>query len=219
MTGPETTRRPFIAGNWKMYKTGAEAAAYIARLKELLPAPLLVDVAVAPTFTALSSALAAAAGTPIRIAAQNVFWEKAGAFTGEVSVPMLEDLGVTWVILGHSERRQYFGETDETVNRRLRAVLAGRMSEAEEWLEQILDEFPDDPEASNDLGFLWADRNQYLHRALRMLVRGEPQDCPSVLGELIAAHESTLRAAAEADYQIARAALDKALGRGWKETQ
>jgi triosephosphate isomerase len=127
MSGPETTRRPFIAGNWKMYKTGAEAAAYIARLKELLPAPLGVDVAVAPTFTALSSALAAAAGTPIRIAAQNVFWEKAGAFTGEVSVPMLEDLGVTWVILGHSERRQYFGETDETVNRRLRAVLAGRM--------------------------------------------------------------------------------------------
>jgi triosephosphate isomerase len=127
MNTPENPRRTFIAGNWKMYKTGAEAAAYITRLKDLLPAPLLVDVAVAPTFTALAAALAAAAGTPIRIAAQNVFWEKAGAFTGEVSASMLEDLGVTWVILGHSERRQYFGETDETVGRRLRAVLAGRL--------------------------------------------------------------------------------------------
>ena len=127
MSGPEIPRRTFIAGNWKMYKTGAEAAAYITQLKDLLPAPLLVDVAVAPTFTALAAALAAAAGTPIRIAAQNVFWEKAGAFTGEVSASMLENLGVTWVILGHSERRQYFGETDETVGRRLRAVLAGRL--------------------------------------------------------------------------------------------
>jgi len=127
MSANETSRRPFIAGNWKMHKTAGEAAAYIARLKELLPSPLDADVAVAPTFVALPAALAAAQGSPIGIAAQNVFWEKSGAFTGEVSTAMLEDLGVTWVILGHSERRQYFGETDETVGRRLRAVLDGRM--------------------------------------------------------------------------------------------
>ncbi|MBW2093077.1 MAG: triose-phosphate isomerase, partial [Deltaproteobacteria bacterium] len=117
-------RRPLIMGNWKMHKTGVEAAAYIEHLKTLLPSKLEVDVGVAPSFTALETALAAANDSPILIAAQNVFWEEQGAYTGEVSVLMLLGLGVEWVILGHSERRQYFNETDETVNRRVKAALA-----------------------------------------------------------------------------------------------
>ncbi|MBW2060028.1 MAG: triose-phosphate isomerase [Deltaproteobacteria bacterium] len=118
-----SNRRPLIAGNWKMYKTGAEAAAFIEHLKTLLPSDLEVDVAVAPSFAALESALRAAAGSSIMIAAQNVFWEEEGAYTGEVSVPMLKGLGIKLVIIGHSERRQYFGETDETVNQRVRTAM------------------------------------------------------------------------------------------------
>lgn len=125
MSTSNQERRPFIAGNWKMHKTGSEAAAYIEELKRLLPSGLDVDVALAPSFTALGKAVEAAKDSPILIAAQNVFWEEAGAYTGEVSVPMLLDLGLKWVIIGHSERRQYFGETDETVNRRLKAALRG----------------------------------------------------------------------------------------------
>ncbi|MBW1708721.1 MAG: triose-phosphate isomerase [Deltaproteobacteria bacterium] len=128
MSASPPNRRPLIAGNWKMYKTGAEAAAYIEQLKLLLPSNLEADVALAPSFTALESALMAAGDSPILIAAQNVFWEDEGAYTGEVSVPMLNGLGVEWVIIGHSERRQYFGETDETVNRRVIAALAGGLN-------------------------------------------------------------------------------------------
>ena len=121
----EKARRNLIAGNWKLYKTPSEAAEYVNQLKALLPASLPADVTLAPAFPALASAVAAAAGSPIDIAAQNVFWEAEGAFTGEVSVGMLSDLGVTQVIIGHSERRQYFAETDETVNKRVKAALAG----------------------------------------------------------------------------------------------
>jgi len=117
-------RRPFIAGNWKMYKTAAQAAEYVSGLRSMLPADPKVDVALAPAFPALEAAVRAAAGSPIAIAAQNVFWETEGAFTGEVSAPMLNDLGVELVIIGHSERRQYFGETDQTVNRRLKTAVS-----------------------------------------------------------------------------------------------
>ncbi|MEW6262670.1 MAG: triose-phosphate isomerase [Thermodesulfobacteriota bacterium] len=117
-------RRPLIAGNWKMYKTPAEAEEYIHQLKSMLPATPAVDVAVAPAFPALAAAVRAAAGSAVAIAAQNVFWEAEGAYTGEVSAHMLKALAVWGVIIGHSERRQYFGETDETVNRRLAAALA-----------------------------------------------------------------------------------------------
>ncbi|MFH1135181.1 MAG: triose-phosphate isomerase [Pseudomonadota bacterium] len=128
MSRPENTRRPLIAGNWKLYKTASETAAFIAELKAGLPGDLRVDVALAPAFPALETAVKAAAGSPIIIAAQNVFWEKEGAFTGEVSTSMLKDLGVAAVIIGHSERRQYFGETDESVNRRLKAALAAGLA-------------------------------------------------------------------------------------------
>ena len=118
-------RRPLIAGNWKMYKNAAEAGSFVQALKAMLPAELSVDITLAPAFTALESAVSAAAGSPIKIAAQNVFWEKEGAFTGEISAGMLTSLGVTQVIIGHSERRQYFGETNDTVNQRVKAALAG----------------------------------------------------------------------------------------------
>ena len=123
-----TTRRPLIAGNWKMHKTAAEAVQFIDRLKDLLPDQPAVDVMLAPPFTALEAAVGAAADAPISIAAQNVFWEPSGAFTGEVSVGMLTAIGVSQVLIGHSERRQYFGETDETVNRRVQAALAGGLA-------------------------------------------------------------------------------------------
>jgi len=117
-------RRPLIAGNWKMYKTAAQARDYINQLKTMVSSRTRVDVALAPPFPAIEAAVRAAADSPLVIAAQNVFWEEEGAYTGEVSAAMLNDLGVELVIIGHSERRQYFGETDETVNRRIKAAVA-----------------------------------------------------------------------------------------------
>ncbi len=116
-------RRPLIAGNWKMYKTGAEGADFVRALARALGRVDGRDVVVAPTFVGLHQAVEAAYGTGIQVAAQDVFWEAEGAYTGEVSAPMLVDLGVQGVIIGHSERRQYFGETDDWVARKVRAVL------------------------------------------------------------------------------------------------
>jgi triosephosphate isomerase (TIM) len=118
-------RTKFVCGNWKMHKTQAEARELVLALGKLV-APLSgrVQGAVAPTFTALAAAHAAMAGTPLELAAQDVHWEKQGAFTGEVSAPMLADVGCKHVIVGHSERRQLFGETDETVRKKVGALLA-----------------------------------------------------------------------------------------------
>ncbi len=121
-------RRPFIAGNWKMFKTVGETSDFIGEFRKLLPEAPDADVALAPPFPCLETAVRAAAGSPVAIAAQNVFWEAEGAFTGEVSVGMLKSLGVNMVIIGHSERRQYFGETDQTVNRRIKAALSGGLA-------------------------------------------------------------------------------------------
>jgi triosephosphate isomerase len=118
-----TARTPLMAGNWKMHKTGAEGAEFVRTLHARIGDPGTVEVVVAPPFTGLAEAVAATAGASITVAAQNCHWEEKGAFTGEVSPPMLVSLGVHWVIIGHSERRQLFGETDEGVARKVRAVL------------------------------------------------------------------------------------------------
>jgi triosephosphate isomerase len=116
-------RLPFIAGNWKMNKTVAEAIDLVKQLKASLSGIEGVEVAVAPPFTALSAVRKELEGSPIQLAAQNLFWEEKGAFTGEIAPLMLKEVGCHYVILGHSERRQFFGETDETVNRKVRATL------------------------------------------------------------------------------------------------
>jgi triosephosphate isomerase len=117
-------RLPFIAGNWKMNKTVQEAVDLVRELKTSLSGAKGVEVAVAPPFTALFAVHQEIEGSPIRLAAQNLYWEEKGAFTGEISPIMLKEVGCHYVIIGHSERRQFFGETDETVNRRIKAALA-----------------------------------------------------------------------------------------------
>jgi triosephosphate isomerase len=116
-------RRPVIAGNWKMFKTQADTRAFFERFLPLVVSSNHCDVVVAPPFTALAAAVAAAKGSPVTIAGQDAFWEKEGAYTGQVSMPMLVETGCHGVIIGHSERRQYFGETDETVNKKVKAAL------------------------------------------------------------------------------------------------
>ncbi len=120
-------RRPVIAGNWKMYKTQAETHAFFAALKPLVVSSGHCDILVAPSYTALAAAVEAARGSAISIAAQDLHWEKEGAFTGEVSARMLVEAGCRYVIIGHSERRQYFGEADESVNQKLKAALAAEL--------------------------------------------------------------------------------------------
>lgn len=121
-------RRKVIAGNWKMNKTVPEALALVRELREALVREVdKVEVVVAPPFVALQAVAVVLEGTGMDLAAQNCHWEPSGAYTGEVSAPMLAELGCGYVIVGHSERRQYFGETDETVNRRVKAVLKAGM--------------------------------------------------------------------------------------------
>jgi triosephosphate isomerase (TIM) len=116
-------RRPVIAGNWKMYKTQAETRAFFQAFKPLVAKSTHCDIVIAPPYTALSVAAEAAKGTVIAIAAQNVHGRPEGAFTGEISAGMLLETGCTAVIIGHSERRQYFNDTDATVLSKTQAAL------------------------------------------------------------------------------------------------
>jgi triosephosphate isomerase len=116
-------RKPIIAGNWKMNKTAEETKALIQELIPLVSDANNVDVVVCPTFVNLATAAQALAGSNIKLGAQNMHFEKSGAYTGEISADMLISLGVEYVILGHSERRQYFGETDEGVNKKTKVAL------------------------------------------------------------------------------------------------
>jgi triosephosphate isomerase len=121
-------RRPVIAGNWKMYKTQAEARAYFSALAPLVQGSTHCEIIVAPTFTAIAAAVVATKGTAISIAAQNMHWAPEGAFTGEVSAAMIVEAGCRAVIIAHSERRQFFGETDETANQKVKAALAAGLT-------------------------------------------------------------------------------------------
>jgi triosephosphate isomerase len=121
-------RRPFIAGNWKLHKTTAEAVALVEALDSGLTDVADRDIVVAPVFTALTSVASVLSDSNIALAAQNCYPENQGAFTGEVSPALLKDAGCRYVIVGHSERRQLFGETDDFINRKVKAVLDSGMT-------------------------------------------------------------------------------------------
>lgn len=120
-------RKIIIAGNWKLNKTLFEALDLVNGLKRELVDISAVDIVVCPVFTALAEVRDALVDSNIELGAQNVYWEDSGAFTGEVSAPLLKDIGVKYVIIGHSERRQFFGETNQTVNKRLKAALKHKL--------------------------------------------------------------------------------------------
>ena len=118
-----TNRRPLIAGNWKMYKTPDEAAETSQQLVERVAGVTEVDIMIAPTYAALVPVFEVIQNSPVALGAQNLFWENEGAYTGEISASMLKSIGCQYGIIGHSERRQYFGETDETVNKKIQAAI------------------------------------------------------------------------------------------------
>ena len=121
-------RQPLFVANWKMHKTAHDAVAFVRELGALARGIPNAEIVVAPPFTAISAASEAARSTTIGVAAQDVCFEREGAFTGEVSVAMLEHAGATYVIVGHSERRRLFGDTDEWVRRKARAVVEGNLT-------------------------------------------------------------------------------------------
>ena len=116
-------RTPLMAGNWKMYKNASETTAFFEQFLPLVANSTHCDIAICPTFVNIPAAVAAAKSSRVGIGGQNLYWEKEGAYTGEISGPMLKAVGCKYVIIGHSERRQYFGETDATVLKRTKAAL------------------------------------------------------------------------------------------------
>jgi triosephosphate isomerase len=121
-------RRRAIAGNWKMFKTQAETRAFFSAFVPLVSSATHCDIVIAPPYTAISTAVESTRGTHIGIGGQNVFWEKEGAFTGEISAQMLVEAGCRYVIIGHSERRQFFGDIEETVAKKTKAALAAGLT-------------------------------------------------------------------------------------------
>lgn len=118
-----SVRKPVIAGNWKLHKTPAETRQLVRELAGALAAKVpQCEVIVAPPFPSIPAAVEEAKGSPILVSGQNLYWEDSGAYTGEVSAPMLREAGCVYGIVGHSERRQYFGETDQTVNLKIKAA-------------------------------------------------------------------------------------------------
>src|SRR5512146_2616513 len=120
-------RKKITAANWKMYKTPDESRAFMDAFLPLVKGHTRDEIVICPPFVDIATVVDAAKGTSIKVGGQNLYWEKEGAFTGEVSGAMLLAAGCEYVIIGHSERRQYFGETDDTVNRRLKAAIAGKL--------------------------------------------------------------------------------------------
>jgi len=121
-------RIPFLAANWKMHKTVHEAVVFVKEFRSLVKDLADVEIVVAPPFTAVHAVAEAARNTNVGVAAQNLHWERQGAFTGEVSGDMVREAGAEYVIIGHSERRRLFGDTDDAVNRRLQAALTAKLT-------------------------------------------------------------------------------------------
>jgi len=121
-------RRRVIAGNWKMFKVLSETRAFFSAFLPMVANAKHCDIVIAPPFTAISAAVQSAKGSNVAISGQDVFWEEEGAFTGEISAPMLADAGCRFVIIGHSERRQFFGETDESVAKKTKTALAAGLT-------------------------------------------------------------------------------------------
>ena len=123
----EMSRKPFIAGNWKMNKNPEEAKAFVEAVASKLPSSDLVEAGIAAPAVDLTTVLAAAKGSNLKVAAQNCYFENAGAFTGETSPQVLKEIGTDYVVIGHSERRDYFHETDEDINKKAKAIFANGM--------------------------------------------------------------------------------------------
>lgn len=121
------SRKPFIAGNWKMNKNPEEAKAFVEAVASKLPSSELVEAGIAAPALDLSTVLAAAKGSELKVAAENCYFENAGAFTGENSPKVLSEMGTDYVVIGHSERREYFHETDEDINKKAKAIFANNM--------------------------------------------------------------------------------------------
>jgi triosephosphate isomerase len=121
-------RTPFVAANWKMHKTVHDAVAFVKEFRSLVKDVHDVEIVVAPPFTALHSVAEAAHASNIGVAGQNIYWEREGAYTGAISAGMVKEAGAEYVIVGHSERRRLFGDTDETANRRLLAAIAAQLT-------------------------------------------------------------------------------------------
>src|SRR3974390_968085 len=117
-------RTPFVAGNWKMFKTVHEAVVFAKELRALVKDVADVEIAVAPPFTAIHAAAEALRNSNVFVSAQDLYWEREGAFTGEISAPMIKEAGAEYVIIGHSERRRLFHETDAIVNKKAAAAIA-----------------------------------------------------------------------------------------------
>lgn len=122
-----STRKPLIAANWKMYKTPSQASEFVSAFLPLVHGHTRDEIVVCPPFVDIAAVVAAAHGSKIHVGGQNMHWQEEGAFTGEISAGMLAASGCTYVILGHSERRQFFGETDETVNQKLHTALKHKL--------------------------------------------------------------------------------------------
>jgi triosephosphate isomerase len=166
---PDPARRPYIAGNWKMFKTSAEARSYVEELRGLLQPDPPADVGLCVPYTALAATVEAAEGSDIVVCAQNMHQEPEGPYTGEVSAPMLLEFGVQGVVLGHSERRQYFGETDRALQEKVPAALAAG-------LEPIL--CVGESEDERDQG---ETERRLRHQVQEGLERVAPEDLPRVV--------------------------------------
>jgi triosephosphate isomerase len=196
-------RTPLVAANWKMYKTVGEAVAFFNDFNALVRDVTDVQVVVAPPFTAIHAAAAAVRGTKVAIAGQDLYWEREGAFTGEVSAAMLKEAGASFVIIGHSERRTKFGETDAHVNRKVKAALEAGLTPI-----VCVGETLDEREGEQTL--------QVLDRQLRHGLEGV---APAAVGALAIAYEpvwaiGTGKVATAAQAQEAHAHIRGRL-RGW----